>query len=485
MVLYILRSKKFSKRVLIALLILIIPAFFLWGIDSFKNRPEIVGEIGSRKIFLDDYTRSMQGTRIQFIMSLALNSSSMEQLMNNRTLINMMAWERLMLLNSAEKERIKISDKEVMTFLMTHPLFQNNGKFNPDTYEYLVRNSFSMDSRQFEELLRENLKVKELRRRIFKEISVSDNDIRNLFLLENGKVDLSYILVSKNSFSKDTIITNEEAESYYNANPEEFYSQEKAEAEYISIPFKDKSEKEKVIFTLKNLYPELKKSPEQFSQIADTYSLSHGDTGSFSKNSELQGLPSSQDIYDSAFSLKTGEISSPIFYGQDNGAIYILHKTASISPEKLDFNKVKDSIITSLVKTASLVKAKDEALKIYSSIKENNISLEDSAKKMGLEIKKVSGINSKDSVENIGNAHELVTLAYKEGVGNIIPPVSTQEGSIIVQVDFIYPIDNKEFDNKKENIHQRLISEKQSQALETWLKEHSKDVKLKKDLSQN
>jgi len=54
MVLSILRSRKFSKRILTALLILIIPAFLLWGVGSLKNRPGKIGKIDGKLIYSDE-----------------------------------------------------------------------------------------------------------------------------------------------------------------------------------------------------------------------------------------------------------------------------------------------------------------------------------------------------------------------------------------------------------------------------------------------
>ena len=69
MVLSILRSRKFSKRVLLALLVIIIPAFVFWGAGSLTDRPELIGTIGGTKVYPDDFMESFQGIKSQIFMS--------------------------------------------------------------------------------------------------------------------------------------------------------------------------------------------------------------------------------------------------------------------------------------------------------------------------------------------------------------------------------------------------------------------------------
>ena len=69
MVMNVLRSRKFAKRVLFALLVLIIPAFVLWGVGSITQKPPVIGQIGRQKVRIDDLAKSAQGARIQILLT--------------------------------------------------------------------------------------------------------------------------------------------------------------------------------------------------------------------------------------------------------------------------------------------------------------------------------------------------------------------------------------------------------------------------------
>jgi len=166
------------------------------------------------------------GIRVQLVLVYFSDSASLGKLLNNRSLINMMAWERLVLLNAADKKKIEVSDKDVITLLSSHPLFQRNGRFDKKTYEYIVRQSLALEPRQFEELLRENMKVRMIRQEVLKNLTVSDDEMRELFTAINGQVELSYITLDKNIFMNEAIIPESAALAEYTKNPEDFYEPE-------------------------------------------------------------------------------------------------------------------------------------------------------------------------------------------------------------------------------------------------------------------
>ena len=109
MVLKIFRSKKFTKRTLIVLLVLIIPAFVLWGVGNLGSGPELIGKIEGRAVYPRDLAKSADGIKTQILFSHGDNFNVFSQILKNRVLINYMAWERLILLNASRGKSPKIS----------------------------------------------------------------------------------------------------------------------------------------------------------------------------------------------------------------------------------------------------------------------------------------------------------------------------------------------------------------------------------------
>ncbi len=174
MVMNILRSKKVTRNVLLALLVLIIPAFVLWGVGGLSKKPPMVGQIGNRKIFPDAFAKSRKGIRIQILFTYYQNYETLKKILQNRALVNHMAWERLVFLTASRDQRIKITDKDILFFISNHPLFQRKGAFDKEAYNYILRNNLSVEPREFEELVRENLQIRQFRQDLVNVIDVSE-----------------------------------------------------------------------------------------------------------------------------------------------------------------------------------------------------------------------------------------------------------------------------------------------------------------------
>ena len=484
MVLNILRSRKFAKRVLLGVLILIIPAFVLWGVGNISQRPPLVGQIGRQKITATDLGKSAQGTRIQIVLAYFQDSASLNKILQNRALITHMAWERLIFLDAARSKHIKVTDKEVMQFISRHPLFQRNGVFDVNAYNYILRNLLNMQPHQFEEFLKDNLKISKFRQDLFKNINASDNELLALYRMANDKVDFSYILIDKEIFADKVSVDPDKVKKFYDENTSGFLSPPKADIEYIEFLYEDPSKRTVTIEKIKEIYPKLQKSPENLKKIAKENGLRYGKTGVFSRDEMMPGVKSTEQLHSVAFALEEGKISQPIFPATEKGSIYILRKVSHIPPAQLKFEEVKGGITEALLDAKSLQMAGEKATPLYERITKGTITLEDAGKVAGQVVKTAKGINSAGYIQNIGPARPVVTSALKSQEGNVISPITISEkGVILARVDKIIPADEAEFAAQKEKFRQNLLARKQMNAIDRWFEENAKRIKLHRSLS--
>jgi len=193
--LHIFRSRKFARRTLIGILIVIIPAFVLWGAGSMTQRPKPIGSIGSQKIMPLDFGESLQAMRIQLLLTYYYDYGKFETIASNRPVLNRLAWERLVFLSTARKKGIKMKDKDVVLFLSQHPLFSKGGYFNKEIYMHIIKNALRIEPREFEEFVRENLQVKTFLDSLYKEIVIDEEEIVLYYRKLNDKVNISYVLI--------------------------------------------------------------------------------------------------------------------------------------------------------------------------------------------------------------------------------------------------------------------------------------------------
>ncbi len=483
MVLNILRSKKFARRTFIGILIIIIPAFVLWGAESLFNAPQSIGTVAGKSIGVEDFAESLQGLKAQVLLSNYGDINSINAILQNRILLNQMAWERLVLLAAARKSGINISDQDLLGFLSIHPLFQRGGIFNKETYELIVRNNFGMTTRSFEELVRQNLMVRLFRHSLFKNISVTDEELLEIYKTGNDKADISYVFISKADFNDKVDVTIEEAAEYYKTNKANYLSPEKINIEYIAIPFGDASKKDEIVESVRTLYPKLTADPENFEKIAVENNVRYGKTGLFSKTELIPGIAFSKEMHQMAFELEKGQISPPVAATGEEGFIYILRKTDEVAPKQLEFQDVTERISQELRDAKAMVLAKEKADAVYNSYSGQNVSLEDSAANAGGNIQKEKGVSVETYIEGIGPLKDIIPAIVKAKEGSALAPAPVAGGIIIVRVDSIIPASKEEFEKNKADLKQRVVSIKQMEIMNDWFMKNAGRSKLKVPLS--
>jgi hypothetical protein len=482
MVLQTLRSKKFAKRVLIVLLILIIPAFVLWGVGNVMTRPGPVGKIDGRKVSMEDFLESRQAVKIQTLFAYYNDMDTLNKILQNRSLVNFMAWERLMLLSAIKGTNLRVSNDDVIYFITHHPLFQRNGVFDRNIYGYVLRNNLSMEPRQFEELVRQNLRVRAFRYYLTKDVSVSDEELLEAYRKSHDKVVISYFLIDKSAFSAEAAVTDEDVRSFYAKNENLFFEPEKVDVEYIEFPYDSGAEKESVLRKIEEMYPELVKAPSRFGEIAGSYGLRHGDTGPFSRDNVVSGITFFNEFQDAAFSLKEGEISSPVFSSPDKGVAYILRKTRIIERKPRSFQEVREEITTILKDEKCLELANRTANGLFDEVSSGSITFKEAAERVHAEIRTTGDIDINGYIDNVGPSGEIVLLALDTGEGKIMPPVLAKKGAFLGRVDRILHADEKAFESQKENFRNDILSRKQMAIMDKWFKENRGKTKLYKPL---
>jgi len=171
------RKKNIARLVLWSLLILILPAFVLWGtgMGGSKNKgPTFVGVIDNRKVSFDDLGLSIMSIRGQILLNYFNQPEMMEKLSKNNPFIAKMAWDRLLMLKEANKNKIKVPDDELIRHIRSHPIFNRSGSFDDHIYAYVLKNNIGMSARVFEEMMRENMKIQRLQDTIAKDVKTAD-----------------------------------------------------------------------------------------------------------------------------------------------------------------------------------------------------------------------------------------------------------------------------------------------------------------------
>jgi len=375
----IFRQKHVTKFVLWAILILILPAFVIWGTGaggrSKDKGPTFAGTIHGKKVSFDEFANSLTSVRCQVIMNYFNQPKVMETFLSSKAFIGKLGWDRLLMVKEARKAKIKIADADVIRYIRSHPIFLRNGQFDDRVYAYILRHNIGLDPRSFEEMVRENLGVQKLNAMVTKDITISDEEIVESYRKENEKFKISYILFASEGFVEKTAASDAEAQEYYDDHKSEFTlppkessaapgSQAVASFDDVKASVKaflaeGKARKLAVQFS-NDQYGKLKdlmdKEKLAFEAAAAKLGLKTQESGFFLRSEYLDGIGDSVGIIDTAVTLKAGEISGPV-EARKGAVIFRLVETQAFDKEK--FAKEKASYTAKALDAKKMLSLED------------------------------------------------------------------------------------------------------------------------------
>ncbi len=446
MLLKFFRKRKNMKRIMWGLAILIIPAFVIWGAgESSKNKgdkPDYAGKLFGKKVSYDDYYDMWNVTRDYAIKSFG-NNVPME-------IIDQMAWIRIILIEQAKKERLEVTDKEIVEKLVSMAAFQKNGAFDKRLYKSMLQDK----ARLFEERLRDDILISKLKNKITSYIKIDGQEIKNEYKKMYEKIKSSYSLIPFSDSEKDAQYTEAGLEDFYGQNKEAFKKSEQVNVKYIAIPLDNPGAEELAYKVLDQV--NLEKSLEG---PGKANSLEIKETGFFSASEEIPDIGWSYDFIKASFELKENEIHNILV--KTDKAFYIIQQKKRKGPYVPDYAEVKDNVKKAFIKEESVKLSGEKTEKIYLDITNNpGEGFENTVKKYGLQVKETDFIARDGYIPEIGPATEFVDIAGSVKIGSTSKPLKTLQGWAILKPLEIKPIDEVKFIEEKEAFEKTLLANK-------------------------
>ena len=132
----------------------------------------------------------------------------------------------------------RISDQMITDFIQRVPEFQVDGRFSKDRY-YQWLEERALTPTRFEESQRESLRLQQFQRGLAATAFVTPAEYRRYLNLYGEQRRAAIATFDVDAFAEDVEVSEEEVQSYYEANPAEFQTEESADVDYIEI---DRSE---------------------------------------------------------------------------------------------------------------------------------------------------------------------------------------------------------------------------------------------------
>ena len=487
----------------IALIILLVFAFSIWGVgDIFRGyNANILAKIGNRELnaqnYLFNFNREVNriSNQLERIVTTeeAINSGLHYQILD-RSLVELSA-------NAASDEiGLIASDDAIKKRILSTNAFKNAfNQFDRNIFEQIIRqNGLTEDS--FLVLERDSHVLSQLSKSIFKDINPPSvlNDLLFRYQFERRNVD--YIIISPDEISQEDEVDRNEIEIFYNENINLYKTEETRDFSVISLNVSTLSKLENVsdeeinIFYEDNKYnyyePEKRSyylipyfSNEDAIKALENYS-SNGDIEKILIDRNLnindvdQGLITfdegiSESVSKTAFNASLNQLSGPTESPFGPSLIYV---NEIISEKEIKIEEIKDQIIIDIQKD----KAKDKVYSLYGEIEDlraEGKTLEEIAEEKSLSIESFKNINDvgqriDGSIIKNPSLEELINLIFLNDVDEDLEPYEDSEGNLnFFRIDNINYSQQIPLNEAMENIKLSILENKSIENVKTKSKE--------------
>ena len=473
-----LRSKKQSKVILV-LLGAVILVFVFWGMwtGGGGGAPDIVAKVDGKAIKTVDYQKAYRKQLEQYrnLLKGQMSDDVLEQLnLRERTLNSMI--NRALIVKEAKRKGVKLTDSDLQSTIQNIPDFQVDGSFNKERYRAVLQANRMMPN-EFEEGFREDLIIQRAQEGVIKDLSVTDEEVKRLFTVENRKVNLNYLAIDAATFEKTVKVTDEEAASYLEENKAAFRVPAKLKAVYASLFFKDLVKEAKVPEAdIKSYYEEniatfeipkeVKASHILIRPSKETDDKEKGDEEARKRGEEILGqLKEGKDFVslakkhsedpgsakrggdlgyfkrgdmvkpfeEAAFSLKTGEMSGLV---KSDFGYHIIKVTDVKEARTLPIKDVKDDIleVLKLEEARELAGERMESLQTIFDEDRPLDEIKEAASKEGARFVTTGYLTENERIDDIARYDRLRQEAFSMETGEVSGILEIPHGVYIVRI---------------------------------------------------
>jgi len=460
--------KKYSWTLWLVIITFLIGFSF---VDAFRGKARGKNDL----IFIGDSIVQVEEYQKQLVMMLQIYRQQFKDNFDKKLVTQLRIPEQILqnVINSAiirteaEKLNIIASNQELKEKILTHPWFQQDGKFvGVQNYEYFLNRFFGIETTAFEEMLKDQIIADKFQQLITSALVIDDDTLKEKFKKEKDNAELEYILLKPNRIKDKIEVDNIEISNYYQENKEDFKSPERRGGNAIILKFDDykkeisiddkelfdhfktnkaqymepekikvsrillkydEQNREEVYKKAEELQKELTK--ENFAQKAKAFSQDDkakegGDYGYYGwKNFSKQEITNIN-------SLNENEISYPVDTKEGFAILFCPEKQEQRQKE---FDKVKPIIRDSIEKQRLNTLVNNKLTDIYEKI-QNVPNIKTLAEKLGVKVVETGLLTSGEALKNIDESGYISRQLFQLKETEVSSPMILPKGMAIVQL---------------------------------------------------
>lgn len=497
--------KKQMRGILIATILLIIPSFILfYGARQTGRSPDRArhaGEVYGRNISHEEYRQALQWTQISARMRYGEQFEDIKQFLN----LESEAWQNIVLYEAAQRRGVAVTDGELLSFITSLPMFASeDGEFDPRLYHNILSYALGLRPEQFESYMRRALAVSRLREKVTDGIRATESEVKNFYSYLNEETMAAYVEFPAEEFTSEAEISEQMLEEYFQNNREEFRQPEMREIEYIAFEpdpgrfearqneiesyyrrniedftSRPDNEEEPEIQPLEDVRDEIKEriitgkasararegAEELILDIEEGFTfwedLERGNTGYVSSGSAA--LP--RALIRRAFDSDPGRTAGPLKANEKHYIFKVTGRNPSYIPSSHEIVRGEAKELARREEAGRIAEAK--ALEFLDSAREKS-SLESAAEEADRVIHRTEYFTRRGRIPEMGAAPEFAAKAFSLSEDAPLAASPVPSGYAVMEFIEKKPVDMEEFQEEKERFRQYVESDKSEKIFSDW-----------------
>ena len=225
-----------TKFILVAIVVSFIFSFGYFGVSSLQSGVPTgtAAKVNGEKIPLIQFYNFRDNMYRQLRLGQDEITPDTKQFINVSTLQQLV--ETKLMAQKARQLGFYIPDEELSRSIINDPAFQFNGDFiGPEAYRNVIRRNLNIDVGEFEEMYREELLVRKFRELINSSIKINEEELYNIYKVENETLSLYYAEFKTEDFTKSTSVSSDEIKGHYEKNMEDYLTPEERQIKFTKI----------------------------------------------------------------------------------------------------------------------------------------------------------------------------------------------------------------------------------------------------------
>ena len=411
---------------------------------------------------------------------------------------------RALVVQEAQRRGFAVSDAEIGRVVHADPRFQQNGKFDFETYERYANNMAGSPAK-FEGQLREELLLQRMLDTVRQTVKVPDEEVRQAWLATGDRANVAFVRFPLADAEREAAPTDAEARAwadahpdqvkkYYEENASRFDQRKRVRVRHLlaAVPAGAKQADDDAARARAEELAKRARAGEDFAKLAEhsddqVHRTDGGELGFVTEGTQLEFEPA---FVAAAMKLQKGEVSAPV---RDRSGWHVLQAEEVVPAKKVSLEDARVEIAKDLLARDRARQIANDRAKAALAALQGGKRLEElfprpadaSGDAKGKAAKATLGgqpiawdetgtftAYGAAYLPKLGPVPDLARDALAAQAGQPLPKVyDTPQGPVVAVVKTRERPDPSQFAAQKDRIAEALRTQAYRTTIETWLKD--------------